>query len=138
MPFTREDWLQLKKGAALRRDAERSPYYKGLVQAEVGAKQLTQHSAWNWFLQILTANKQQAEHQLAGIDEKLRSSDDFSHTALARAQAARLVWAERIRTLDEVIALPAQIVDDAKVAKGKLEELKRAESEGKPTPAPAS
>jgi hypothetical protein len=131
MVFTREDWVGMKKRAELKRDSERAPYYRGLAQSEVGAKQLTQHSAWNWFLQILTANKEQAEHQLQLMDEKMRSSDDFSHETLARAQASRLAWAERIRTLEEVIALPSQIVDDAKRAKEKLVELNRAESNEK-------
>jgi hypothetical protein len=138
MPFTREDWQKMKKAAVLRRDAERSPYYRGLAQSEVGAKQLTQHSAWNWFLQILTANREQAETYLAKMDQELRSSTDFSYETLALAQATRLAWGARIDALNEVIALPSQIVDDAKLAKEKLEELNRAGLQQKSTDPSAS
>lgn len=138
MAFTEKEWLALKKRAEQKREAERTQYYKGLAQAEVGASNLTQHAAWNWFLQILAAHKENAERYLAAVEQKLRDSDDFSHEGLARVQATRLTWGSRIRTLEEVMALPAQIVDDAQAAEKTLKALKRAESEEKSDSSAAS
>ncbi|MHC4646310.1 MAG: hypothetical protein ACYTBJ_12485, partial [Planctomycetota bacterium] len=55
----------------------------------------------------------------------------FSHETLARVQATRHAWQSRITTLEEVMNLPKLIVDDAKRAKEKLEELNRAELQQK-------
>lgn len=126
MTFSRNDWL-LEVGKAKRnRETARVPQYKGLAQAEVGAKQLTSHPAWNGFVQILSALKEKSEEYLAAVNAEARISEDFSHEGLARVQAARRALHARIFTLEEVIDLPRQIIDDGQKAKEKLEALNHA------------
>jgi len=120
-----------KRTAAIRRERDREPYYRALGQAEVGAAQLTNHAAWNWFLQLLASAKAESEQFLEGINANARISDDFSYETLSKVQAIRRVLDARIKTLEEVMALPAQILDDAKIAKRKLGELKSAKSKEK-------
>jgi hypothetical protein len=141
MVFTEKDWQEWQQRAARKRDAERVPYYRELAQAEVGAAQLTQHAAWNWFLQVLSAKKAVLEKDLAEIERASCVSNDFSHEMLARVQAARRAMRARIETYEEVMALPAQVVSDAKNAKQKLEALQepnRAESKEKSRSSAAS
>ena len=137
MSFTEKEWREMKRRAETRRTSEREPYYRGLAQSEVGSKQLTNHPAWNWFLQILTSTKVESERALAAIDAQARISDDFSHEGLSRVQALRRAWHSRIATLEEVIALPSQIIDDAEKAREKLRALNYAESEDN-SPGPAA
>ena len=137
MSIERSHWDELQVRLALRRDAERTPLLHAMAQAEVGAKQLTSSPAWNWFLQILSKLKEDAEQALAAIDEQARTSEDFSHAELAHIQAIRRAWDMRIQTLDEVMALPAEIIDHSDKAKERLKALNHAESEEK-SPGPAA
>ncbi len=132
MTLTRKEWENLKKTAELKRESSRAPYYRALEQAEVAAAQLTQHPAWNWFLQVLSAEKDVAEQALAAIEAKSRLSTDFSFEVLAQVQASRLAWDSRIKALEEVISIPGEIVGDAKKAKERLKALNHAELQGKP------
>lgn len=138
MTLTRKEWDEAQKRADAKRSAEHALLYRGLAQAGVGAKQVTTHPAWNWFLQILSALKEQAERGLAELDAKAHQSRDFSHAVLAETQASRLAWQARIQALHEVMDLPNQIIDDSKRAEQKLEELKRAESQEKERSAESS
>ena len=133
MSLQRAEWQEMLARKALERDAKRKPALTAMVQAEVGSGQLTAHQAWNWFLQILEARKQEAEEALAAIDVHARTSGDFSHEGLMRVQGDRRAWHSRIVTLEEVMGLPAQIVDDAEKAKELLESLKHAETNEKST-----
>jgi BMFP domain-containing protein YqiC len=138
MALERTEWRLVKERLKQQREAGREQFYRGVAQAEIGAKQVTQHAAWNWFLQILSAHKEIAKEYLAALDAKQRNSFDFSPEALANAQAARLTWATRVSTLEEIMGLPQQIVDDAKKAQEKLEELNRARTQEKSDSAAAS
>lgn len=131
MDDSRQEWLKLREKKRLQKTAERAPYYRGLIQSEVASKQLTNHPAWNWFLQLLAGSKQKTEAELASFEAQMRLSGDFSHQALAGSQATRLVYSERLRTLEEVMSLPSRILDEAGNAREKLKELNLAESQGK-------
>ena len=131
MGFTRKDAAEFAHRRAIKREAAREPYYRSLEQAEVGAKQLTNHSAWNWFLQLLASKKDEAEQALAAVDQAARVSADFSSESLSRTQAARLSWQARIEAYAEVMDLPAQILADAAKVQERQKALNHAESEEK-------
>ena len=133
MSLQRREWQEMLARKALERDSKRKPVLTAMTQAEVGAGQLTAHQAWNWFLQILEAEKQVAKEALAAVNAQAQTSEDFSHEALMRQQALRRAWHSRIVTLDWVMGVPAQIVDDAEKAKEMLEALKHAETNEKST-----
>jgi hypothetical protein len=138
MSFTRKDAQEMARRRAIQKEAAREPYYRSLAQAEVGAKQLTNNPAWNWFLQILASKKEEAEHALSALDHAARISSDFSSEALSRAQAARLSWQARIEAYVEVMGIPAQILADASKAQEKRKALNYAESEENPVRPAAS
>jgi hypothetical protein len=133
MSLKRSEWLEMLARKSLKRDSSNKPVLSAMVKAEVGAGQLTNHQAWNWFLQILEAMKREAEEGLAAAEAGSRKSDDFSHEGLARVQAIRRAWYARAETLGEVMELPRQIVDDAEKAKEILETLNHAETNEKPS-----
>ena len=137
MVFTRKEATELARRREVKRAEERRPQILALAQAEVASKQLTSSPAWNWYVQILSKLKENAEQALAAIDEQARTSEDFSHATLAHRQAVRRAWDMRIQTLDEVMALPAEIVDHSEKAKERLEALNHAESQEK-SPGPAA
>ena len=129
--FTRKEANELARRREAKRAAERAPHDRALEQSEVAAKQVTSSPAWNWYLQILSKLKENAEQALAAIDEQARTSEDFSHAELAHTQAIRRAWDMRIQTLDEVMAWPAEIIDHSDKAKERLKALNHAESEEK-------
>jgi hypothetical protein len=131
MSFTRKEAAELARRKKVRREAEREPYYRSLAQAEVGAKQLTNDATWNWFLQILSYKKEEAEAALRLIDEGARASFDFSLENLSRVQGSRLSLQSRVDTLVEVMETPAQILSDAAQAEERRKSLNYAESEEK-------
>ena len=131
MSFTEKEWRERVVRAGAAREAKREPFYRGIVQAEVATEQLTSHPAWNWFCQVLSAYRDDAKEALAAIDAEAMVSNDFSHENLARIQSARRDWHSRITTLEEVMNLPKQIVDDAGKAKEKLKALNHAETNEK-------
>ena len=77
------------------------------------------------------AHNFRGQEALAAIDAEAMVSNDFSHENLARIQSARRDWHSRITTLEEVMNLPKQIVDDACKAKEKLKALNHAETNEK-------
>lgn len=131
MSLKRAEWAEMKARAKARAEVGREPLYRGMAQAEVAAEQLTAHPAWNYFVQTLSALRENAEAALAALDASARKSADFSPGGLARAQADRRAWDVRISTLGEIMAIPAQIVDDAGKAKEHLEALNHAETNDK-------
>lgn len=138
MIFTRTEWNEMLARQSCKRDAERAPHYKAMVQAEIGVKQVTSSPAWNGFLQILSAKKAEVEEKLALLESTTRSSNDFSHEWLANIQASRRSMQQQIETYAEVMDLPAEIIDNSQRAQEKLESLKHAETNGKSDSSAAS
>ena len=137
MAYDRAEVRELTRRRGAKREAARAPNYRSLEQSEAASKQLTSSPAWNWFLQILSKLKENAEEGLAAVDEQARTSEDFSHAELAHTQAIRRAWDMRIQTLSEVMALPVEIIDNSEKAKERLESLNHAESQEK-SDAPAT
>ena len=128
MTLERPQWEKLKATRERVRAAKRTSQLHAMAQSEIVAKQVTSSAAWNSFLQMLAALKEESEKALAEIDLQARTSEDFSHEELAHTQAIRRGWDMRIRTLDEVMALPAEIIDGAARAKERLKEPNLAET----------
>ena len=138
MSFERREYTEFAKRREAKRAATRVQNVRAIEQSEVAAKQLTNSPAWNWFLQIVAALKLNSEAALGEIDAQARVSSDFSHEGLSHVQAIRRGWFVRIATLDEVMDLPGQIIDDAQKAEELLNALKHAESEEKTDSSAAS
>jgi hypothetical protein len=120
-----EEWLELRRKQRARSILDQRHRLTQLEQAEVWAKRLTQDIHWNVFLQCLQALRNRSVRELEEAEAVERGTADFSYEGMAKRQAHRACIQTRILTLDEVLELPRDIMEEGAIAR---ELLKKAET----------
>jgi hypothetical protein len=129
-PATREDWQEKRRLQKARQMAANRHTYRQLEQAEVWSKQLTEDPNWNIFLQCLQALRNRTLQALEAARTADETSADFSSEGMARRTADRRALLGRIQTLDEVIALPRDVMEEGEIARELVAEIEKAGAEG--------
>ncbi|MHC4222990.1 MAG: hypothetical protein ACYSUN_03285 [Planctomycetota bacterium] len=94
-----------------------------LVQAEVPIKQLTTDERWNYFLSLLQAKLEASRAQVAAVQaEGLDAPREMSFETLAERHTRALTWQARVDTLEEITAIPSDILAGAAAQKADAEE----------------
>ena len=100
-----------------------------IALAEPPMQRMTKSGDWNFFLKILQNRLELAQSNLLEVEVADRGNTDFDAAKMSALKSSRREWAQRIATLEEVMAIPGEILGDAQRAKQILEE----ESRGKET-----
>jgi hypothetical protein len=107
---------------AQRSDSERL-LANQIVQAALAAEHVTNDPHWDRMLSFMQAALEDARKAAAGLQEALLDPRLVNQEAIMRAKIDISVASERIRTLEAVIALPADLKKAGAQAKLKLEAL---------------
>lgn len=127
VPILEEDaWRQNRKAQRARAILDQRHRLSQLEQAEVWAGQLTNTPSWDVFLQCLQALHDRAARELQAAEVMERGSADFSQAGMAQRMANRSCIQTRILTLNEVMNLPKNILEEGEIAR---ELLKQAETD---------
>lgn len=123
--FTETSYQSVAKRRRAQQILQGRGSFRQLEQAEVWAAQLTKDANWNVFLQVLAAQRKETADHLDRIEaSELMPGTGYDPVGMATTRAAKQALKARLDTLDEVMALPKDIIEDGGIAR---EIVKKAE-----------
>jgi len=126
MTFDRSDYLAWSNVSRAKNDRASIPVLDMLAQAQVKAEALTNDPIWDLFLSNLQAMVEQTEVQRDAFKHK--ALDPFtSDIDRKQAQTAYFLCDERVKTLNGVISLPAEIKRNGEQAAIRLAKIGHSE-----------
>lgn len=84
-----------------------------IAQAAIAASHVTGTPEWDRLLTIIQADAEKAKGLKASLEVSLMGPDVTDPQEMTRLKTSILVLTERIRTIEEVIALPARLMRES-------------------------
>lgn len=109
---TRAQWIAEQNSRRKQRQEINVASY--LRQAVVLAEHITHDQHWNEFLQLCQAKQQADEELIKAATSRLQSEEHFTPEMLAKIHHHMSLARARIQAREELIALPAWIMKNAK------------------------
>ena len=126
MASTRAEFNALIEERTKRKAFAQKAELRQLVQSTVPIKSLTQSAEWNYYLSLIQTKIEELGGILAALQESQTLDPSFTHEGLASYKAQMMRVAEQKRTLEQVIDLPAKILQEGEKAQFALRSVEDA------------
>ena len=81
-----------------------------IARAAIKAELVTRSEEWNFYLEIMQARLEETRKALDQIREAFFTDTSFDHSRLVVLKAQGMLAEERIRTLEEIMSIPQDIM----------------------------
>ena len=116
MPRAREDF-EKRMRETRRLDVKRHERdLRQMAQAAPAVDVLTKSAEWNYFMSLLQAKIDELTALLEGLTQALAASTDYDMASMAREKACVQAITAQRDTLQNVLALPKQIIEHGEKA----------------------
>lgn len=123
MDYSRREALSAARAARPAARPVSDAALQGVVQAALAAETMTGDPAWDRMLSFIQAALEDAKQAKQAAESALVDPRVVNHEAILLLKMNAALAAERIRTLDAVIRLPADLKREGAKAKLQLEAL---------------
>ena len=126
MAFDRSEYKELenrKKHDGTVRPTNNSEMLAMMQQSAIKMEQMTRDENWNYFMTLLQSSIDKTKLDRANFFQQLTSPDVSSNELISLLRNYIILSDERIKTLEAVLLLPKQIIENGENAKIVLSEI---------------
>jgi len=117
MSLERADFQKTLEESRRERVRRRAREIRQVAQAAAPAEILTGSQEWDYFITLLQSQIDTLQKILMALRDSAASDLSFEHSDLARYKAQEMRISAQIDTLQQIIALPKQIIEQGEKAK---------------------